>query len=341
MIFGTDTIVTAEEVKNGLYSKDTEFVDPEYQFKVGFVKGSKNNGKPYFRLYYSYEQYKKLFPESADRYEIIFGMRHYEESQWHKKWKNLFSSFCDIEHCTRNPETKKRKFADAFFEETSTCFEFQHSYIALDFEERNNFYKPRGMNVVWLYDLTKATVVQREDGFVDILEDNARGFFRISEHPANLRDVPVFIQVKDGTIYRVNDLMRRESNSGIESTIRYFNPTQVFSEQEFVDEIRNNKSIAQNQFLFTLYEVWNRNFKWILVEDATDKKIKMFNSDGEGHIFRNYHRKSLIQYKYATFSWGNDGKGHHFLNSQKDYSLGFGGENKRVWKFLCSDLSEC
>ena len=52
-------LVSSEQVKEGLYSRDEEFVDPEYEYRVRFVKGAKNNGGPYFRLYHSYEEYKK------------------------------------------------------------------------------------------------------------------------------------------------------------------------------------------------------------------------------------------------------------------------------------------
>ena len=56
-------LVSAEDIKNGLYSREEEFVDPEYEFKVQYVKGAKNNGGPYFRLYYSFILYN---------YEYIF-----------------------------------------------------------------------------------------------------------------------------------------------------------------------------------------------------------------------------------------------------------------------------
>ena len=59
--------VSAEEVKAGIYNRYEEFIDPEYEFKVEFVKGARNNGGPYFRLYYSLEEYKKRYPERASR----------------------------------------------------------------------------------------------------------------------------------------------------------------------------------------------------------------------------------------------------------------------------------
>ena len=64
-------LVTAEEVLSGKYSRYENFTDPEYEFKVEFVKGAKHGGGPYFRLYYSYEDYKRMYPDRADRYQIV------------------------------------------------------------------------------------------------------------------------------------------------------------------------------------------------------------------------------------------------------------------------------
>ena len=234
-------LVSAEEVRDGMYGRYEEFVDPEYEFKVQFVKGARNNGAPYFRFYYSYEEYKKLYPERASRYEIVADMRRYEESEWHQKWKANVSDFCSIEKCIKNPYSKKHKFADAFCDETQTCIEFQHSYIAWDFEERNKFYADLSMNTIWLYDLPRANVRKDENGNMEILEDNARGFFRISENPDNLKRHRVYIQVKSGMIYRVSKLLRREILAEQKSTIRFFIPSEVYTEAEFVEAIRHNK----------------------------------------------------------------------------------------------------
>ena len=101
---GEPVLVTAEEVFSGKYGRyEFEFVDPEYNFRVKYVCGAKNGGGPYFRLYYSYEDYKKLYPNRADRYQIIANMRRFQESQWHRGWKEKFSDFCEIEKWIKNP----------------------------------------------------------------------------------------------------------------------------------------------------------------------------------------------------------------------------------------------
>ena len=234
-------LVSAEEVRDGMYNRYEEFVDPEYEFKVQFVKGARNNGAPYFRFYYSYEEYKKLYPGRASRYEIVADMRRYKESEWHQKWKANVSDFCSIEKCIKNSYTNKWKFADAFYNETQTCIEFQHSYIAWDFEERNKIYADLSINTIWLYDLPRANARKDKKGNIEILEDNARGFFRISENLDNLKRHCVYIQVKSGMIYRVRKLLRREISAEQKSTIRFFIPSEVYTEAQFVEAIRHNK----------------------------------------------------------------------------------------------------
>ena len=212
--------VTADEVLSGKYNSSETFVDPDYEFRLKFVKDSKGHSGPYFRLYYSYEEYKRMHPDRADHYAMVANMRHYKESQWHSGWEEKFSDFCDIEKCIKNPETNKWKFADALKKDAPICFEFQHSYIAWDYEKRTAFYQALGIGIVWLYDLPKAEVIENSDGTVDITEDNSRGFFRISENPENLKKCPVYIQVKNKKIYRVNELLRRPTSSEHKSTIR-------------------------------------------------------------------------------------------------------------------------
>jgi len=243
-------LVSAEDVKAGLYDRHAEYVDPEYEFKVQYVNGAKHEGGPYFRLYYSYEEYKRLYPDRADRYQIIRDMRRYEESDWHTQWKKNMASFCQIEQTIHDKDNKHWKIADAYYADTKTCIEFQHSYISFHFEEKNDFYRALSLQTVWLYDLSDSNVRPCADGSIDILEDNARGFFRISENTLNLRDNFVYIQVKSGKIYRVTELERRETSQDLKSTIRYFWPSEIYEEQEFVTAIQNNSLKSYDRILW-------------------------------------------------------------------------------------------
>ena len=83
---GEPVLVSAEEVLDGKYSREREFVDAEYpEYKVRFIRAGKpahgeEIGTPYFRMYYSYEEYKKLYPDRADKYEIVADMRRFQVS---------------------------------------------------------------------------------------------------------------------------------------------------------------------------------------------------------------------------------------------------------------------
>lgn len=322
-------LVSAEEVKDGLYSRYEEFVDPEYEFKVQFVKGARNNGAPYFRLYYSYEEYKKLYPDRADRYEIVANMRHYQESEWHRFWKEAVSDFCSIEKYIKNPNTNKWKFADAFYDKTQTCIEFQHSYIAWDFEERNEFYSALSINTIWLYDLPNANTREDENGNIEILEDNARGFFRISENPDNLKNFRVYIQVKSGLIYRVNELLRRDSNTEQKSTIRLFVPAEIYTEEEFVDAIKYNTigaPIDSEEKPKTIQDLWNRNYSWMIIKNIENGDLIRINRNQHDEPFREFST-DCIKYVYVDDKFGYN----QSSEEKKEYKLSHKKEKQAIW----------
>ena len=115
LIFGEkeERLVSAMDIKNGFISKDHEFVDPEYEFKVIYVKGAKNGGMPHFRLYLSREDYNQLSPERKNKYDILRKMTYYKQSAWHSEWEEVLSHHMVIEKQIKDPETKKYKKADA------------------------------------------------------------------------------------------------------------------------------------------------------------------------------------------------------------------------------------
>ena len=41
--------------------------------------------------------YWNLSEDIKNRYDIVQGMRRYQESNWHRYWKGRFESECDIE----------------------------------------------------------------------------------------------------------------------------------------------------------------------------------------------------------------------------------------------------
>ena len=325
----TPVLVTAEDVKAGKYSRYEEFVDPEYEFKVQYVKGARNNGSPYFRLYYSYEEYKKLYPDRADKYEIVANMRHYQESAWHRRWKEAVSDFCSIEKCIKDSNRNKWKFADAFYDKTKTCIEFQHSYIAWDFEERNNFYSNLSINTIWLYDLPHANACTNDEGNIEILEDNARGFFRISENPNNLKNHFVYIQVQSNMIYRVVELFRHETSTGRKSTIRFFVPSEVYTEQEFINAIRNNEITASSnsdETPKTIQELWSTDYAWMTVRNIESGDVICINRNHNSEPFRDFST-GCIQYTYVDGKYGFD----RYAKERNEYNLSYKKERSSIW----------
>ena len=349
---GSSILVNAEEVKAGHYDRNEEFVDPEYEFRVRFVKAAKNNGDPYFRLYYSYEDYKRLFPERASKYEIVANMRRFQESKWHKHWKNSLSSFCQIEQCIKNSATGKWKFADAYYSANKTCIEFQHSYISSDFEERNKFYLSISISTIWLYDLSNANVRKTDEDTFEILENNAKGFFKISENPKNLSDNLVYIQVKSGKIFRIKNLLRRISSSDKQSTIRYFKSNEIYTDKDFIERIKdgsilsdtynikknkelrfitpiNNKD-TQTKIPKPLNELWHNSYKWIIVKNCnTDEKI-FINCDNNGGMYRDF-KTNYIRYKYVDNKYGEN---EYPLYKRKEYSLSTEKELLPIWTLV-------
>ena len=332
VLFTNNKLVSAEDVKNGVYSKSEEFIDPKYEdFRVRYVKSAKNNGGPYFRLYLSREDYIKLNPDRADRYDIVANMRRYRETKWHTTWKERLSDFCSIEKCIKNPTTKKWKYADAFYDKTKTCIEFQHSYINWDFEERNKFYDDLSINIIWLYDLSTSNVRTNDEGNIEILEDNARGFFRISENPENLKNHRVYIQIKSGIILRVKELLRHNSPTELKSTIRFFTPTEIYTEEEFIDAI-NNQTIGYDSVTpKTIQELWNKNYSWIIVKNIENNDLIRINRNHRGEIFRDY-TNGCIKYVYVDDKYGDN----QSSEEKKEYSLSHEKEKRAIWVLIDS-----
>lgn len=337
---GEPVLVEADQVLAGEYSRYEDFVDPEYEFRVTFVKDSKGHGGPYFRLYLSREDYNALTPERKTRYDILCEQRHYAESKWHREWEEKCSPFCKKEYYVRGQD-KSYKRADCYCEKSKTAIEFQHSFIAHDFEERCEFYTSLGLNIVWLYDLTMMTVVPKEDGFFEILENNAKGFFRIAEDPANLADYPVFIQVRGGKIYRVAELQRKEIEGDKKSTVRFFKPVSAWDEKSFLDGLESlGEDFRSRAYIEstepkgkTIAELWDPSYSQMIVRDLVqNKEIVIFASkNGDGDMMREYGeawlRVAYVTYDEKTGRWSYNSHGNF-------YSLGKFQQEERKWALL-------
>ena len=333
-------LVTAEDILDGKYPRDSEFVDVEYpDYKVKFICAGKpmageEVGKPYFRLYYSYEEYKRLYPDRADKYAIVANMRRFQESQWHREWKDKLSSFCETEKYFKTGS--RWKFADAYNEEHDTCVELQHSYASSEFEDRNKFYSSLNKKIIWLFHLPKAKVREGDDGMYEILEDNARGFFRAAyESQDKFSNACVFIQTKSKHIYRVMELFRRKGEwDDHVATVRYFEPTGKWTEEEWIEDLRrgrllNTEHIATNgtandhnsDQAYSINELWRKNYKCMEVYNKNDgKAIFVFRDKNTGRISRDYE-SGCISYQYAGYT-------------KKFYTMSYEKEREKVWRFI-------
>lgn len=336
----TDRLINALDIRDGKESKQHEFVDPEENFKVTYVKGAKHNGVPHFRLYMSHADYLKLSPERKSRFDILKGMDHFAESQWHRDWEESVKHFSVLEKYIKNPKTKTYKRADAFYEEGNTTIEFQHSYTSTDFKRKNEFYTNLSINIIWIFDLIKLNAKENGEN-IELLEDNARGFFKVSEEEKNLSDYPVFIQVKGGLIYKVNSLERKEIDNELQSTIRYFKKAELFTKEQFIDGIKNKeRCFYAKQYLNnkkSIFELWSetndgKRSQIIIRNTETDDIIKIWKDKKTGLISENYS-DHCIGFMYC----GYDTKVKKYkIENSKIYSLAKNKAKLPIWELLVS-----
>ncbi len=299
----TPIVVSAQEVFDGKYSRYNQFVDVKYpEYRVEYVSGGKpkkgeTKGCPYFRWYYSYEQYKERYPDGAERYyEIVGNQRHFQESKWHQEWKEKLSSFCENEKRFVNKD-KKWKYADAYNAKTDTCIELQHSYASNEFKDRNEFYAEEGKTMIWLFHLPNAQVKETADGNYEILEDNARGFFRAAyESQYDFGKIIVFVQVQSGQIYRISKLHRKEgAHEEIKSTTWCFFHEGVWNEEGWIKWLRYGGNNSFNTESYLLYKLWDNDYKYMqLYNSLTGDKI---------YIYHDRDKDELLRTKYSCIMY--------------------------------------
>ncbi len=364
-LFKDGTIVDAYDVYEGRVSRNSDFVDIEEDFRAIYWGGAKHKkgepGRPHFKIYLTREEYKKLTPEQKTRLEILRTQKHYQESEWHREWEDRFEEFAEIEKTITNPETKKRKRADAYIEDQKLAIEFQHSFINYDFEDRNSFYSELGINTIWIYDLT-AQNVKYEDDTYSILENNAKGFFRIAEDPNNLKNNVVFIQSKDGNLYRVDALRRKLIDDNKQSTIREFDPVQIITPEELIDEIRNNRFqafedvqetalvenvdinpivpvfaptaiyAAKNDEIKTVNELWDQRYYFmILFNEHTRQYIRIVKDPQKNGQMERYGKWNHILYQLVDW---NPHTNQYTVKSSGKIHMSWEDERSRSWKLI-------
>ena len=283
--------ISVDNIKNGLVKRSEDFIDIEEDFRVTYVSKSKNNGQPYFRLYFCYEDYKNLTKEEIDnlrkRYDILKKLRHEENCEWHNEWENKIKEIADIERAFKIDGEKGYRIPDGFIEEKSLCIEFQHSYLANDLINKTNFYSELGFKTLWLFDLTGSDI-KEEDNKIFITEKNSKGFFRICrELNDDLNNYLIFIQTKNRNIYRVKFLFRKENeDNDFKSSIRFFEKDLEMKESEFVEFIRNEN-------IESLETCINKEKK-IMVKNCTLVKVKSSKTFKDGFDNKQHYENFYI-----------------------------------------------
>lgn len=316
-------IVSAFEIRDGIVGKDYDFIDVEEEFRVNFVKAAKNQGDPYFRLYWSHEEYLAFSQDKKSRYDILKDMRHYQDGPWHRGWEEKVRPFAEIERYIKNDGICKR--ADALIRNKPVVLEFQHSFIAGDFQSRNEFYSKLGYKTIWLFDVSQHDIVYENGGYI-IVEDNARGIFKVIETESDLSRHYVYVQAKGGMIYRIKRLFRKSIDSTNKSTIRYFYTREVYTEDEFIRYLENQSEYG------SLYDIWNPKYRFMIAFNIETKKLYKFYRGADGNITQQFD-SGCIGYQYAE---RDPNTGYYHETISKFYSLGRNEPDKLVWKCVCS-----
>ena len=139
----------------------------------------------------------------------------------------------------------------------------------------------------------------------------------------------MYIQVKSGMIYRVMELFRRETSTDQKSTIRFFVPAEIYTEEEFVNAIQNNKlgmnlnNGAENSK--PLIELWNENYAWMIVRNIETGDLICVNRNQTNEMFRDYST-GCIKYVYMDDKYRNQSS-----QRKKEYLLSHQNEKRAIW----------
>ncbi|MFA6368566.1 MAG: hypothetical protein WCX10_08425 [Bacteroidales bacterium] len=251
-------LYTAQEAFEKKLARE-EFVDPKILWALKFVAPydrqgrsdkNKKNGeekprvqvKAFFRKKLSLRDHHELHGVKSELKSTEYKY-HECDSEWHRLWKERVKDFCEIEKriYPNGIQTKEGfKIADAFYSEANTVIEFQKSFddCAL---EKSEFYKNEHIKLIWVFYLPTLEVFEDEEMY-KIREDNFFHFFRIDDlFPNFFSDNMVFLQDKKDRIFLVNKLLRSDSKSELDASVREFKKDIVFNTPtEFVFWLKND-----------------------------------------------------------------------------------------------------
>lgn len=144
----------------------------------------------------------------------------------------------------------------------------------------------------------------------------------------------MYIQVKSGMIYRVKELLRRDTSNEQKSTIRYFIPTETYTEKEFIEAIKTNtiaKCHSNNDhdndydgIAKPLFELWDQKYAWMIVRNVENDDLIYVNCNHDGGMFRDYST-GCVRYVYV------DKYRHQSYTRKKEYMLSHQNEKRPIW----------
>ena len=318
-------LVSASDVLNNFDNPHSlEFCDPEYQFRVCFVKDSKGHGGPYFRLLYGISDFSEKFPDKANLYGAVSELHHMSDDEWVKNHKERVKNIFETDKFIKNGIGLYR-FADICIKNPDIVMELRKSFTDYDFEDRNRFFESLGYKAIWLYDLSWYEVKPNFEGEFEITDFPDGGFLKISENKVNLLSNYVFIEAKDGNIYRITNLYRKVIDD--KNSVTAFRTEEVYTWNEFIETIKKDKLQGTYRKLSELLDV---GYKSITVHKANDDKniFRKIEIDCDGNFVMD-ENTGLIKFMYCI-----DKGEYSFFGGDRSHLISISDENSDIWLLI-------
>lgn len=264
---------------------------------------------------------------------------NYDKTDWHIIWQKRFPPECYEKVLSRGGQ---KHIADILINDF--VIEFQHSAITIDeFRDRNSFYASCGYSVIWVFDLI-------EEFHCGKISDMGGGKYHWSYAKKLFREMN--LHSEETTIYfQLSDdadsddesyVMERVTNAYQRFSTFFTNHNRALSIAEFVryacedprkllyaGEYVESPKAPTNADGFTVYELWNPEYAWMVIKRTTDGK-EMFIRGNGGRMFReNYNPHGRIVGKYTHPKYGG---GYWYSN---DFYVIWDAE-KPVWVLKAS-----
>ena len=236
---------------------------------------------------------------------------HYDMSDWHLHWQELFPLKTQEIVLTKDGHTHR---ADVLLEDEKVVYEFQHSAITDDeFKDRNNFYNSLGYKVIWIFDM----IEQFENGIISGLNNNwyewprpkntFKGFI-----PKNNPDIELFFQTHDSA-------ERNEDLKNLEKLIESGHPNVTWEDKRYYQTHKND--VVK---LLKVIRVSQRGFTKFATDGSTyfekDMVKSLFDSGKEAcrpiHLCELVdHLKEMYSKEHTTYYFGCPRSSTHLCGS--------------------------